>query len=335
MSTSGVMNPESQEGAGTKYDTFPWRDMVGTHDLVWVTLDSVRFDVAQRAHEQGETPNLSSLIPRGWECRHAPGTFTLASHVALFTGFLPTPKDRPKSGSIAAPRIPGIDAVSADTFLFDEGGIPQALAARGYRTVCIGGVSFFSNVTPISKILPSFFQESFWKPRFGPGRRDAIGAQWKVAQQVLEETESPLLLFINVATTHHPTVMYLEGATESTKESVESQAASLRFADQELAPLCELLLKRRFERPTVLILCSDHGDAFGEDGLWGHRLSHPTVLNVPYAHVVLDANTQVHDSSALDSVASGAASPYSHPKQAMRISDHKPDREHESERADS
>jgi arylsulfatase A-like enzyme len=291
---AGALEQSADEVIGTRYDTFPFKDMVGTHDVMWIVLDSVRFDVAQRAHERGETPNLSSLIPRGWECRHSPGTFTLPSHSAMFSGFLPTPKERPKSGSIAAPRMPGIDALSADTFLFDEAGIPQALAARGYRTVCIGGVGFFANIIPITKLLPSFFQETFWKPRYGPGRRDAIGAQWKVAQQVLEETEQPLLLFMNVATTHHPTAMYLEGATDSTPESVESQAASLRFADQELAPLCEALLARRFQRPTVLILCSDHGDAFGEDGLWGHRLSHPTVLNIPYAHIVLDATTHGH-----------------------------------------
>jgi membrane-anchored protein YejM (alkaline phosphatase superfamily) len=294
------------ESAGTVYDTLAFKDLVGTHDLIWITLDSLRFDVAQRAHEQGETPNLSSLITRGWECRHSAGTFTLPAHVAMFSGFLPTPKDRPKSGSIAAPRIPGIDSLSAGTFVFDEAGIPQALAARGYRTVCVGGVSFFANATPVSKVLPSYFQETFWSPRFGPGRRDSIDAQWKVAKQVLEETETPLMLFLNVATTHHPTAIYLESDNDSNKstaksrESVESQAASLRFADRELAPLCELLLKRRLERPAVLIVCADHGDAFGEDGLWGHRLSHPTVLNVPYAHVVLDATTHPHHVLALN-----------------------------------
>jgi hypothetical protein len=285
---AGALEQSADEVIGTRYDTFPFKDMVGTHDVMWIVLDSVRFDVAQRAHERGETPNLSSLIPRGWECRHSPGTFTLPSHSAMFSGFLPTPKDRPKSGSIAAPRMPGIDALSADTFLFDEAGIPQALAARGYRTVCIGGVGFFANIIPITKLLPSFFQETFWKPRYGPGRRDSIPAQWKVAQQILE-------------------AMYLEGATDATPESVESQAASLRFADQELAPLCEALLARRFQRPTVLILCSDHGDAFGEDGLWGHRLSHPTVLNIPYAHIVLDATT--HGGRAEQHDQSGDAGP--------------------------
>ena len=93
-SGSEALDQSGDEVLGTRYDTFPFKDMVGTHDLIWIVLDSVRFDVAQRAHERGETPNLSSLIPRGWECRHSPGTFTLPSHSAMFSGFLPTPKDQ-------------------------------------------------------------------------------------------------------------------------------------------------------------------------------------------------------------------------------------------------
>lgn len=276
------------------YPMVPFRQMVGTHDVLFITLDSLRFDVAQQAHLRGETPNLSSLFPSGWECRHSPASFTLPSHIALFTGFLPTPIAKPRSPRLCAARIPGSDSLASDTFVFDEASIPEALAARGYRTVCVGGVSFFANNEPVAKILPAFFQESFWKQRFGPGRKESIAEQYKVMYQVLSETAEPLMLFLNVATTHHPTTAYLSDLSNvpmrggKPEESVESQAAALRHADRELGPLCELLLARRKSRRTFLMVCADHGDAFGEDGFWGHRLSHPTVMNVPYAHVVLD-----------------------------------------------
>jgi hypothetical protein len=35
------------------------------------------------------------------------------------------------------------------------------------------------------------------------------------------------------------------------------------------------------------IICSDHGTAYGEDGYWGHRVSHPVVWDVPYAEFIL------------------------------------------------
>ena len=32
---------------------------------------------------------------------------------------------------------------------------------------------------------------------------------------------------------------------------------------------------------TLVILTADHGEAFGEDGFWGHGIYHEKVMNVP------------------------------------------------------
>ena len=39
---------------------------------------------------------------------------------------------------------------------------------------------------------------------------------------------------------------------------------------------------------TIVILCADHGECFGEDGYWGHGVNHPRVLEVPLAIFRLD-----------------------------------------------
>jgi hypothetical protein len=36
-----------------------------------------------------------------------------------------------------------------------------------------------------------------------------------------------------------------------------------------------------------VVICSDHGTAYGEDGFAGHRLAHPVVWTVPYAEFLL------------------------------------------------
>ena len=33
--------------------------------------------------------------------------------------------------------------------------------------------------------------------------------------------------------------------------------------------------------PCHTIVCADHGDCWGEDGLWEHGISHPCTLTVP------------------------------------------------------
>ncbi|MFB7254435.1 hypothetical protein ACFCXM_09550, partial [Streptomyces nojiriensis] len=37
----------------------------------------------------------------------------------------------------------------------------------------------------------------------------------------------------------------------------------------------------------LVIVCADHGDAFGEDGYHGRGIAHPTVTTAPFACTVL------------------------------------------------
>ena len=61
-------------------ETPPIPDMhaiVGSHDIVFITLDTLRYDVAQALYEAGELPVLGRFLsPGGWERRHSPATFT-------------------------------------------------------------------------------------------------------------------------------------------------------------------------------------------------------------------------------------------------------------------
>ncbi len=73
---------------------FKMQEIVGTYDILLITLDTLRYDVAQDMWREGRTPFLASLLPpRGWEARHTPGSFTYAAHHAFFAGFLPTPAE--------------------------------------------------------------------------------------------------------------------------------------------------------------------------------------------------------------------------------------------------
>ena len=47
------------------------RELIGTHDVLFVTLDTLRYDVARDALAAGQTPNLEAVLPEGrWEVRH-------------------------------------------------------------------------------------------------------------------------------------------------------------------------------------------------------------------------------------------------------------------------
>ncbi|WP_327696849.1 sulfatase-like hydrolase/transferase [Streptomyces sp. NBC_00459] len=109
------------------------------------------------------------------------------------------------------------------------------------------------------------------------GSRRAPSAPTEPGSPVSEQnTNRPLFLFVNVSATHVPHGHY----TGDSVDSWRSQAAALAYADEHLGRLVDgLTAKKRW----LIIMCADHGDAFGEDGYHGRGIAHPTVLNVPFA----------------------------------------------------
>lgn len=264
-------------------------ELVGSHDVLFVTLDTLRYDVAEAALDSGQTPNLARLLPDGhWEMRHSPGSFTYAAHQAFFAGFLPTPA-RPGSHSrLFATRFPGSMTTTAETFVFDAPDIVSGLAGLGYHTICIGGVGFFNQQTPLGKVLPNLFAESHWSPQMGVNSPYSTEQQVKLAIRRLAEInpEKRVFLFINISALHSPNHIFTPGAEH---DSPATQVAALAYVDRHLPRLLEAMQARA---STLVILCSDHGTAYGEDGYEGHRLAHSVVWTVPYAEFVLEKNRE-------------------------------------------
>jgi hypothetical protein len=260
------------------------RELIGSHDVLLVTLDTLRCDVARDALAAGRTPHLAAALPPGgWEVRHSPGNFTYAAHHAFFAGFLPAPIEPGPHPRLFAARFPGSETITPQTCVFDAPDIVSGLAGRGYHTVCIGGVGFFNPQSPLGRVLPGLFAESHWSPALGVTDLRSTENQVRLAAGVLERLppERRVFLFVNVSAIHQPNCMCLPGAEH---DSLASHAAALVYVDQWLPALFAAMQRRG---PVLTVLCSDHGTAYGEDGYTGHRLCHPVVWTVPYAEFVL------------------------------------------------
>ncbi|WP_189832751.1 STM4013/SEN3800 family hydrolase [Streptomyces zaomyceticus] len=261
--------------------------IVGSHDLLLVTLDTLRYDVAAELAAAGRLPNLARhLPPAGWERRHAPGSFTYASHQAMFAGFLPTPATPGPHPRLFAARFAGSETTADGTYVHDTPDFVSALAGEGYRTVCVGGVGFFNRQPPLGTVLPGLFQESHWDPSFGVASPTSFESQVTRAEEVVAglPRERRLFLFVNVSALHQPNWFHLPGATRDAGDSRATHAAALEYVDRHIGRLFTAMSSRR---PCFAIVCSDHGTAYGEDGHTGHRLGHEVVWTVPYAQFVL------------------------------------------------
>jgi hypothetical protein len=251
--------------------------MLGTHDVLLMTFDTLRYDVAASA----QTPNLRRLLPGGqWERRHTPGSFTYAAHHAFFAGFLPTPTTPGPHPRLLATRFAGSESVTLRTLVFDAPDLVTGFAAAGYHTLCIGGVGFFNKLTPLSNVLPRLFVESHWSEQLGVTAVDSAANQFALAAERLAAIDGRAFTFINLSAMHQPNCHHLPGETT---DSPRTQAAALESVDRALPTLLTALDGRG---PTLCIFCSDHGTCYGEGGHVGHRLAHEVVWDVPYAEFV-------------------------------------------------
>jgi hypothetical protein len=259
--------------------------------ILLVTLDSCRYDTFCAAN----APNLKKV--GALRRAHAPGSFTFSSHSAMFVGYTPGVEDaepyaNPRYGRIFRLVGGGGAGASEPWVLLSGANIVDGLRRLGYLTVGTGAVGWFNPDVVTSRPLVSPFDEFFFKG--GSGGRFDVRQQVTFAMNQAENARQPLFLFMNIGETHIP--YWHEGASwkfdkgpchafaddNDAEACRERQRACLEYVDAQLAPVLDL-----FESANAII-CADHGDAWGEDGLWGHGFHHPKVLEVPLIYRLLN-----------------------------------------------
>jgi membrane-anchored protein YejM (alkaline phosphatase superfamily) len=264
-------------------------------NMLLLTYDSCRYDVLRDAR----TPVLDSLgevFPA-----QAPGNFTYPSHQAMFSGILPNADvPRPYYNRFCG-QLLGLAGVgelhvanSSAIGVASSWNVVAGLAEHGYQTVGAGAMNWFQQTA-----LTSCFEEF----RFtGTNADDQIS--YVLGQLSLDNR---FFAFINFGETHAP----FEFAGKATRcpvdvrarvmtwppeqapgpvgrdnEAYWHQVAAVEYIDSRLPRLFGAL-----PADTIVVVCGDHGECFGEDGYWGHGVNHPKVLEVPLAIFRLDGRS--------------------------------------------
>lgn len=181
----------------------------------------------------------------------------------------------------------------------------QFLRTPSYKSVVNGGYKFYRK---LRKYL------GWWDD---DGGCEAV----ETAKDVVSTADNPFFLFMNFIETHDPyrpprnyfrdflpddaslsevksALDYVSTrATAGLQEITPRQRelllalydAEIKYADDLIREFVEFLEAEGLREDTVIVVLSDHGDAFGEHGLWGHQgrvyneLCHvPLVINYPW-----------------------------------------------------
>lgn len=254
-------------------------------NLVLLTLDSCRYDVFQDA----DMPFCRSLGTA--HKAQAPANFTYPSHMAFFEGILPLSSEPIAFYNRYIKQLYAIQNVgetavvkssrirtSSEISLFD------GLRADGYRIIGCGAMNWFKQGS-----LTRGFDDFRFTGTAADEQVDFILAR-------ISDLAGPFFAFINFGETHYP--YDYEGkrsrrpaavlAREIDWPPVESgpvgrdhpayahQVEAASFLDSRLSRLITGLPPN-----TLVVICADHGECFGEDGYLGHGFNHPKVLEVP------------------------------------------------------
>ncbi len=261
--------------------------VIGKRDILFVCLDTLRWDVAYAEQEHGGTPVLNRYGK--WIKSFAPGNFTYPSHHAMFAGFLPAPvsaRGIADREMLFFPKNIGMGRLSPPgAFMFEGPNFIEGLAKEGYQTNCIGGVAFFDKRSAIGSVFPAMFQHSYWRPTFGCACPESAENQIAFVVKRLEQTpaEQRVFYYINICAIHYPNWFYLQGAKKG-QDNLQSHAAALRHVDAQLEVLFAAFKARG---DAFVIVTSDHGSCYGEEGFQFHGLPNEITDTIPYKHFFL------------------------------------------------
>lgn len=249
-----------------------------------ITIDSVRWDVFNK------TPNLW-LKQFVYSKAYTHGTFTLPAHTSFFIGKLPC-TFKGEFDTCARPgrtmrgqnswRLDCPECMCPATFNLPKAkNIVDGFNQIGYKTYGTGAVNWFNTDFPSHVQAVDDFQKFVW---FGDGFMYYHGEK-QINFMAECAKEGPFFAFINFGETHAPyewkSGMGGRNWKRNFKSLFKAQSVCLTKVDEYI----KQLLTSPCMKNTDVIVCADHGDCMGEDGLFGHSFFHEKVIEVPIIKV--------------------------------------------------
>jgi len=282
------------------------------HNTLFITLDSCRWDT----YQQAKTPVMDK-IGRA-KLAETPGNYTLPAHASFFIGILPEVMDESadpyytKDGAqlwrMAVASKPDREVgVLLEGRSIQEGYRKRNLQIRGFA----GTSHFLSPQDPLRKcFLTGEFTHFSKYCKSGDVHlmypRDPNTLPFSHIDEIADSVKGVdnWFIFINSNETHFP--YHIEEVNDASLDELiqyrrryrsgrndpekrynydnggnklhKLQVGALEFVDTAIGKLLQRLPP---QKPILIVICGDHGEAFGENGYWGHVINEPEVLQVP------------------------------------------------------
>jgi phosphoglycerol transferase MdoB-like AlkP superfamily enzyme len=262
--------PRSDEIAiGPQSNSAPFR-----HNIVIIVLEGIQYRYTSLGDpNSNRTPFIESFAQQGIDFTNARCTMTHTTKAlfALHTGRFPSlSQDIAEAVPISKPYA------SLATILHD---------AFGHRT------AYFQTAKGEFECRPGLVHnlgfEKFWARDNCDDPNAFVGylgcdefALLEPIRQWITSEEKPFLLTIMCSVSHDP-YKVPEWFEEPAQDPFESYLQTIRYTDRFIAELDIELTNLGLADNTIFCVVGDHGEAFGEHGLWAHeRIAFEEVLRI-------------------------------------------------------
>ena len=268
------------------------RETVGAANVVICVIDAARADhVGCYGYPRETTPNIDALARDG---------IVFEKHFAQF------PETRPSTASLFTGQHPDTHlAYDRRTIDPDSFTLAKGLKAVGYHTVLFSQNEYASPLWG----LGAEFDEAYYEPHLKKGGRD-IPEIWRpeallelIGPWVAERPPEPFFAYVHFMPPHNPYIgppdvkhffadeeppgtweapFPFDEVEPELREKVKGRSqtryvnlydGNLRYGDWAVGELERLLQEAGVFEDTIFVVTSDHGEAFGEHGYWGHTFS--------------------------------------------------------------
>lgn len=245
---------------------------LGRPNILLITIDALRPDRlgAYNPKQRNVSPNIDAFARQAarFETVISPSSRSIRSIPAMFVGAYP-------SQIAFGPELlwPSLDQENVTAV--------ELVAQHGYQTAAAIGTNYFSH-------MPNFFQgfASVTESRsYKPPRKEAVGHAI-AALDSMQRKQRPWLMWVHLFNVHEP---YLHDGAPSQfgTDRQGSYDTEVTLADQQVGRLLAWLKERGDPAHTVVMIASDHGEAFLEHGTIGHSytLYNEELLSTLLMHV--------------------------------------------------
>ena len=283
-----------------------------TPNVLLIVWDTVRDDhVSSDGSHRTTTPFLDTIAGDLVRFAHAsaPAPWTVPSIASMFTGLYPAEHGAVRTTAVLPSHVPVLAEVLRDlgyqTAGFSQNPLVDVAGGfgRGFGTF-LSHKELCGPYARSDRLLPRAVAKAV-RHFTVPGRRTLAAVQRWLRERPWPD--SPFFVFINFMDAHWPlrpprawrrdcalthtpdgeallsyTAIHADVAATQIHQWLALYDAAIGHLDDQVARLFQTLRDRRLLEDTLVIIVSDHGESYGEHGLFGHMfLLYETLLRVP------------------------------------------------------